>query len=181
MPPAPRQWNYVGDATVGADREPKFPIPTFRRECIVETKVSGTTKKKVPGIYRLTFDKDRKKYVWIGQSDDLLRCPFKDYCKPSDGVEKEHVLHDILVDAGGARIEVIPECDLLPKGIKRHAAELEEQNMAIENQLLLNRVKKRRGLGYGHYLKFKKEYHKRMFEKTKEDLQSWEREHSTGG
>jgi hypothetical protein len=51
------------------------------------------------------------------KTDNLPRCPFEDYRNPAEGVEWDNVLHDILVDAGGARIEVIAECDLLPKGI----------------------------------------------------------------
>jgi hypothetical protein len=66
------------------------------------------------------------------------------------GIEQEHVLRDIVVDAGGATVEVIPQCDLLPKGITRRAAEKEEQNRAIEEErLLLNKCRKKCGLGRG--------------------------------
>lgn len=175
MPNTPRRWQLVGNANVGSDHEPEFPKPpVFRPECVIETKNKrGITERTVPGIYKLTFDKEGKEYVWIGKTKDLLRCPFHDYCNPVDGVERDNVVHDILVDAGGARIEVIPECDL---GTTRDAAEVEEQDEGGKNQpkqLLLNSRKGRRGLGYGHYLKFKAEYHKRVAQKAELELQAW--------
>jgi len=183
---APRQWLHVGDVTIGADGKTQFPeLPPLRPECIIETTVRGTKRRKVPGIYRLTFDKDGRKYVWIGQTDDLQRCPFGDYCNPADGVERDNVVHDILVDAGGAKVEVIPQCDLLPKGTTRSTAEDEEQERAFEDQdvFLLNKLrrkklrKRRCGPGYGYYLKVKAEYYKKTFEDTQRELGAWNANH----
>jgi hypothetical protein len=175
MCPSPRQSHDAGKFTTGSDGNLQSPpLPAFPPECMIETTISSTNKKKkkVPGIYRLMFEQNGNKYVWIGMTDDLQRCPFKDYCSPAEGVERDNVVHDAVVDAGGAIVEVIPECEL--RGTTRHNAEIEEQSQAIEeNQLLLNKCKKKCGLGYGHYLTFKKDYHQRMARKAERELELW--------
>jgi hypothetical protein len=169
----PRSWILVGSVSIDADGELVFPrLPMFRSECVItETKV-GHTSKKVPGIYRLTFDKDGKKYVSIGKAGDF-NARFYCYRKPTRGTEQEHVLRLILLDAGGATVDVIPECDL---GTMRHQAEREEQDRAIDDKemLLLNEIEGRQGRGYGHYLKFKVAYHEKALEEARRELKKWQ-------
>ncbi|MFZ0772342.1 MAG: hypothetical protein WAN08_13070 [Candidatus Sulfotelmatobacter sp.] len=171
--PAPRKWAEA--SIVGG--KPQFPsLATFRPECIR----AGDRGKEVPGIYRLTVWKSGRRFVWIGQTKDLQRCPFKDYfkTKPDDGVERDNVVHDVLADAESVKVEFIPECDL-GAGITRKTAEAQEQNRAIDdNEYLLNKCGGRSGLGYGHYLKFKVAYHKRIGEGAERELGNWERQHS---
>jgi hypothetical protein len=171
MPVAPRQWVLVGPATI-ANGKPQFPaLPTFRPEC-------RTEEGKVPGIYRLTFNNG---CVYIGEACDL-QARFDNYCSPTQGTEQEHILRDILVDTGGAEVEVIPQCDLLPKGIKRRKAEREEQKRAIEDErLLLNKCGKECGLGRGLYLRFKVEYHKKMVDEAEGELKAWNAENPSPG
>ena len=45
------------------------------------------------------FRQGRKK-LYLGKTDNLRRCPFKDYRNPAEGVERDNVVHDVLVDAG---------------------------------------------------------------------------------
>lgn len=172
--PAPRKW--VEASTV--DGKPQFPsLATFRPECIK----TENKDKRVPGIYRLTICKHGKKYVWIGHTKDLQRCPFKDYfkSKPDDGVERDNVVHDILVDAEGVKVEFIPECDLCTT---RKKAESQEQNRAIDNdEYLLNKCDGRVGLGYAHYLESKAAYHERVGKEARTQLTNWERQHKPDG
>jgi hypothetical protein len=75
-------------------------------------------------------------------------------------------VHYILLDAGGATVEVIPECG----EITRHALEKAEQTAAIKAELpLLNTG----GRSRGHYLKFKVKYHEDMLVKSRAEFESW--------
>src|SRR5258708_11714513 len=135
-----RNWQRLGDITIVGD-SPQLSPKILR----YPTSTSG--------IYRLNFKKDD--YLYVGKSKDLRR-RLGEYCKPTLGTEQEHVLRLILMETGGATVEVVPESELQEE---RHAAEKDEQQSAKASRLrLLNRG----GLGYSFYLKCKGEYHKRM-------------------
>lgn len=157
MPIAPDKWRSLGAITVDDKSEPQFPPDLLAFQT------------KVPGNYRLTFTKDGQIYVYIGKTKDLRR-RLGDYRTPTLGTEQEHVLHYILIDACGAKVEVITESDL-PDGTTRHTLETEEHAAAIEDDrvLLLNK----RGQGRGHYLTFKRIYHEKMLAAADEELKSW--------
>jgi hypothetical protein len=156
MPTASDKWHSLGAVTISKKGVPEFPaLPSFPTE----------SARKVPGVYRLTF---KNGHIYIGKAKDL-RGRFANYRTPTSGTEQEHVLRYILLDAGGATAEVIPESSL-PSGVTRHALEKEEQGAAIKKGLpLLNTG----GLSRGHYLKFKIKYHEDMLAKAHVELESW--------
>jgi hypothetical protein len=157
MPLAPSRWRSLGFITVDEKGKPQFPAELL------------TYPTNVPGNYRLTFSKDGHTYSYIGKTKDMRR-RLGEYRTPTLGTEQEHILHYILIDAGGVTVEIIPESDL-PDGTTRHALESEEHAAAMKDHrvLLLNK----RGRGRGHYLKFKRRYHEKMLAAADEELNNW--------
>lgn len=155
MPIAPEEWRCLGTVTFH-NGKPVFPEdPT------------NPSKAVVPGIYRLTFDNE---YIYIGQTK-RMRERFNEYCAPAPGVELEHVIHYILLDAGGAKVEVFT--DLPGKvGEGPRALETAAKKDAIAKKLLL--LNDKRGLGHRHYLRFRIKYHEKMLCKSLADLEALE-------
>lgn len=142
-----RNWQPLGDLTIAGD-SPQLSTKILQ----YPTSMSG--------IYRLKFKKND--YLYIGKTKDLRR-RLGEYCKPTLGTEQEHVLRMILIETGGASVDVVPESEL-PEG--RHIAEKDEQQSAKASRLrLLNRG----GLGYPFYLKCKVEYHKKMLAEAEQE------------
>jgi len=152
--PTADKWHSLGAVSISNKGVPEFPLlPNFPAE-------SAT--KGVPGVYRLTFNNG---HIYIGKAKNL-RLRFGNYRSPTSGTEQEHVIRYILLDAGGATVEVIPETSL----ITRHARERAEQTAAIKaGKPLLNTG----GRSRGHYLKFKVQYHADMVLKSRAELKSW--------
>lgn len=147
------KWRPLGNITI-ADGNPHLP----QEACEFPT--------SIPGIYRLRFKAGG--YIYIGKTKDLRR-RLGEYCKPMLGTEQEHVLRIVLVEAGGATVEVVPETDL-ERG--RHQAEKDEQALANseEGALLLNKIAR----GYGHYLKCKAQYHEAMCGEVRRAGEAWQ-------
>jgi hypothetical protein len=154
--PTPDKWHSLGAVSISNRGVPEFPsLPNFPAEAIPTTK-------GVSGVYRLTFNNG---HIYIGKAKNL-RVRFGNYRKPTSGTEQEHVVRYILLDAGGATVEVIPESSQ----ITRHALEKAEQTAAIKAGLpVLNTG----GRSRGHYLKFKVKYHEDMVLKSRAELKSW--------
>ncbi len=149
----PAEWCSLGSITIDSENKPQFP-----RDLL-------TFATKIPGNYRLTFNNG---YLYIGKTKDLRR-RLGDYRTPTLGTEQEHVLHYILIAAGGAEVAVIPESNL-PSGKTRHVFETDEQNAAINaGKPLLNK----RGYGRGYYLEFKVKYHEKMLSEARRALEEW--------
>ena len=135
--PTADKWHALGAVNIRSKGVPEFPsLPNFPTESIPTTKV-------VLGVYRLTFNNG---HIYIGKAKNL-RLRFGKYRTPTSGTEQGYVVRYILLDAGGATVEVIPESS----ETTRHALEKAEQTVAIKAGLpLLNTG----GRSRGHYLKF---------------------------
>jgi excinuclease UvrABC nuclease subunit len=153
--PTANKWHSLGSVSISNKGVPEFPpLPNLPAESIL-------TAKSIPGVYRLTFNNG---HIYIGKAKNL-RLRFGNYRSPTSGTEQEHVVRYILLDAGGATVEVIPESSL----VTRHALERAEQTAAIKAGLpLLNTG----GRSRGHYLKFKVKYHEDMLAKSRAELEN---------
>jgi hypothetical protein len=63
---------------------------------------------KQPGVYKLTFHLWGKTYAYIGEAGARgLRARIRDYANsPTEGNKIEHLLHDLLKEAGEAELSV---------------------------------------------------------------------------
>jgi hypothetical protein len=63
---------------------------------------------KQPGLYKLTFQLGGKTYAYIGEAGARgLRARIRDYANnPTEGNKVEHLLHDLLKEAGEAQLSV---------------------------------------------------------------------------
>jgi hypothetical protein len=147
-----RPWRAYGTSVVSITNDlPVFPT---------EPKPLNMT--QVPGLYRLTFNNG---YVYIGKAGHLP-ARLGNYRSPTQGTEQEHVLKLVLLNAGGATLEVITAQELVD-GRVRHKWETEEIQAAIEQGLnLLNKG----GRGYRHYLEFKVKYYETMLAHARAEL-----------
>jgi hypothetical protein len=84
---------------------------------------------KKPGVYRLTFHLWGKTYAYFGEAGARgLRARIRDYANsPTEGNKVEHLLHDLLKEAGKAELSV---CCI---GVDQQKARREFEKAAIAN------------------------------------------------
>jgi hypothetical protein len=84
---------------------------------------------KQPGVYKLTFHLWGKTYAYIGEAGARgLRARIRDYANnPTEGNKVEHLLHDLLKEAGEAQLSV---CCI---GVDEQKERREFQKAAIAN------------------------------------------------
>jgi hypothetical protein len=108
---------------------------------------------KVPGVYRLSLNNE---YSYIGKASDLMS-RFRNYRKPTQGTEQEYIVHYALMEAGGARVDVVTDGDLSCGSVR---GVLEKAAIQTATGQLLN---KKRGLRIDpYYLTLKIRYHREM-------------------
>jgi Uri superfamily endonuclease len=91
---------------------------------------------KQPGVYKLTFHLWGKTYAYIGEAGARgLRARIRDYANsPTEGNKIEHLLHDLLREAGEAQLSVC--CIGVDEQKERRQFEKEEVANAVQQGLM---------------------------------------------
>lgn len=147
-------WRLYGNGIVAVHNG----LPVFPQE--QSERLGGP----LPGVYRLTLNDG---YIYIGQTNDLRR-RFREYRRPTQGTEQEYVIRYLLVNAGGARVEVLVGSATNAAQARRAAEKSEIERSKQEGQLLLNRG----GRGYPHYLRFRVKYYEEMLAVANDQLEA---------
>lgn len=101
---------FIGNVTICPKGWPLFPAVS-----------------DVPGLYRLEIGS----LTYIGQAANLKR-RFSDYRRPAQDVQTEHEVHDLIVEAGGARVSILIGDEFATEA-ERLAAERAAVKAAIAN------------------------------------------------